>query len=195
MQEIERRYYTFDEIELKAKLAKNGFVSKGAYKFRIVQYKMPKGFRFRIRDEGTKITCTLKKEKKPFDIEYEVIVNDFKILEQMLKLLKFKPLYVFEKIREIYTVDGVECVFDHLPAMQPWFEIEAKTTSLLSKYESLLGLKKEPDRDIDPYKHFYGINRGKNKNLSFALKIKPKKDISTFYKILKKQQTMHLVNE
>ena len=75
--EIERRFYTFDRKILEEKIKEFGGVKKGMYLFQILVFIPPKSYSMlRLRDEGYRITFTLKKRGSDgYEIEDEVIVK------------------------------------------------------------------------------------------------------------------------
>jgi hypothetical protein len=62
--EIERRFYTFDRAVIEQKIKDLGGVRKGMFKFQILAFVPPAGYKLlRLRDEGHRITFTIKRLK------------------------------------------------------------------------------------------------------------------------------------
>lgn len=138
--EIEKRFFNFDRLEIEQKLKELGAVKKGIYLFKIVQYKAnPPIKTLRVRDEGFRITFTIKEKTNDYDIENEVIINNFNEMRIMINKLGYKEKYYMEKIREIYDIGESELIFDHYPGLPGYIEIEAPTeeklNELIEKFE------------------------------------------------------------
>ena len=102
-----------------------------------------------------------------------------------------------KKIREFWHIKGAkEIVFDELPGMPPFVEVDCHSKQALIKMCKLLKL--DPKKDFgerDKYNYHYGItpNRNKMESLTFknASKVLGKyitKNKGKFMKILKEQQ-------
>jgi predicted adenylyl cyclase CyaB len=151
----------------------------------------------RIRDEGDKITFTVKqKNEGTYDSEWEVIVNDYNMIDKMLTELNIKKKYEMEKYREIYvTKNGKnEIVFDHYPGLPPYMEIESSSEIELKKTMKILNLLDEtPFSAKDLYYDLFGIPKSReDSDLTFktANKLMGKcvtKNKTKFTKILKEQ--------
>jgi adenylate cyclase class 2 len=138
--EIEKRFFNFDRLEIEQKLKELDAVKKGIYLFKIVQFKAnPPIKTLRVRDEGFRITFTIKEKTNDYDIENEVIINNFNEMRIMINKLGYKEKYYMEKIREIYDIGESELIFDHYPGLPGYIEIEAPTeeklNELIGKFE------------------------------------------------------------
>jgi adenylate cyclase class 2 len=130
--EIEKRFFNFDRLNIEKKLKELGAVKKGMYLFKVVQFKGTFPIiTLRLRDEGYRITFTIKEKTNDYDLENEVIVNNFNEMRIMINKLGIKEKYSNEKIREIYNVDDAELIFDHWPGLPGYIEIEAPTEDKL----------------------------------------------------------------
>jgi adenylate cyclase class 2 len=139
--EIEKRFFNFDRLEIERILKNLGAVKKGIFLFKIIQYKSnPPIKTLRLRDEGHRITFTIKEKTNDFDLENEVIVNNFKEMRTMLNKLGHKEKYYMEKIREIYDIGDAELIFDHYPGLPGYIEIEAPTEKKLNELIEKFGL-------------------------------------------------------
>ena len=197
--EIEKRFKNFDYNEmiknfkkLRIKNTKNHVQIFSSYAG------IKKDQSIRIRDEGDKITFTVKqKNVGSYDSEWEVIVNDYNMIDRMLTELNVKKKYEMEKYREIFvTKNGKnEIVFDHYPGLPPYMEIESSTEAELKKTMKILNL---PDEDQfsakDLYYDLYGILKNReDSDLTFktANKLMGKyitKNKTKFSNILREQK-------
>jgi len=163
--EIERRFYTFDRKILEEKIKEFGGVKKGMYLFQILVFIPPKSYSMlRLRDEGYRITFTLKKRGSDgYEIEDEVIVSNFKEMRTILEKMGNKKKYFIQKIREIYDIGESELVFDHYPGLPSLIEIESPTEEeLFSLADKLNLIKDEPHKDAgDLYLECYGVTKNK----------------------------------
>ena len=126
----------------------------------------------RIRDEGVKITFTIKQKKggdRLYDTEYEVVVDNYNMIDQMIQLLGLEKLYDLHKYREIYKTNKTEIIFDHFPGLPPYMEVESKSEKELKSVMKKLGLNEENNFTAkDLYFEQYGITKDrKDASLSF----------------------------
>jgi adenylate cyclase class 2 len=132
--EIEKRFFNFDRLNIEKILKELGAVKKGIYLFKIVQFKANSPIKtLRVRDEGFRITFTIKEKTNDYDLENEVIINNFIEMRIMLNKLGYKEKYYMEKIREIYDIGESELIFDHYPGLPGYIEIESPTEDELNK--------------------------------------------------------------
>jgi predicted adenylyl cyclase CyaB len=196
--EIEKRFINFDYKTLKQKLKDNEIKKTGEYLFKLSSYEgTKKGQSIRIRDEGDKITFTIKqKNEGNYDTEWEVIINDYTMLDKMLQELNVKKRYDLHKYREIYKTKNnkSEIVFDHFPGLPPYIEIESNNEKELFKTMKLLDVNEEEDFTAkDLYFKYYGITKDRKdgtltfKNAKDVLSDLITKNKKDFLKILKVQ--------
>jgi|UniRef100_A0A6C0GZD7 adenylate cyclase class 2 len=161
--EIEKRFYTFDRKILNDKINELGGIKKGMFNFQIMTFIPPEGYSvLRLRDEGHRVTFTLKqKGSDGYELENEVIVNNFNEMKTILEKMGNKKKYFIQKIREIYNIGNSELVFDHYPGLPGYIEIESSSEEELFNLADKLGLvKDEPHRDAgDLYFEIYGITK------------------------------------
>jgi adenylate cyclase class IV len=162
--EIEKRFKNFDYKEIKEIFKSNNIDKVGGLLFKISNYHGVKEKQFvRVRDEGNKITFTIKqRNNNGYDTEYEVIVNNYEIINSMLLQLKLKKKYDMHKYREIYITQDKknEIIFDHYPGLEPFMEIESRTEQDLNNLMKLLGLSDESIfTPKDLYYEYYGIRK------------------------------------
>ncbi len=110
----------------------------------------------RVRDEGDYIALSLKSfdadaERAIESVrELEVKVSDFGIMVQMLELLGYAKSLYMENYREIWKLKDSLVMFDELPGIEPFIEIEGPSKISVENVAALLGL------DMD--KAMYGSN-------------------------------------
>ena len=170
--EIEKRFKNFNYDEIITILKKNNFNRIGVYLYKISNY-LPYNqdnqdkLSIRVRDEGTQTTFTIKQRKtNDYDIENQVIIDNYDTLNIMLEQLKFKKINETQKYREIYISQDKknEISFDNHPALPPFMEIESINEDELFKTMNLLGLSEEPFfTPSDIYFENYGITKNRKK--------------------------------
>jgi len=198
--EIEKRFFNFDRLEIEKILKELGAVKKGIYLFKIVQFKAnPPIKTLRVRDEGFRITFTIKEKTNDYDIENEVIINNFNEMRIMINKLGFKEKYYMEKIREIYDIGESELIFDHYPGLPGYIEIEAPTEDELN--ELIKNFKLDPNEKFGNfsimYKELYqtGVDDLGYLNISFdnvneTVKPLVNKNMDLFEKIVEGQKKL-----
>ncbi len=195
--EIERRFVNMEYETIKKRIKSLKGVYRGTYLFRIVSFQPVNSLKIlRIRDEGFRKTFTIKEKTDKYDIENEVIIDNFDEMRIILNKLGFKEKYEQEKIREIYDVNDCEVIFDSYPGLKPYMEIEApsekKLNSLINKLE--LDMNEEKDYYDNIYLREYGIPfeiTKKNftfKNANKLFKPSIKKNLKKFNEILNEQK-------
>ena len=172
--EIELKFFSFDRKILNEKIKELGGVKKGMYHFKVVNFYPPIPYNtLRVRDEGHRITFTIKEKQKSagdirsYDIENEVNISNYQEMRTMLNKIGFKENYSLEKIREIYDIGESELVFDHYPGLPSYIEIESPTEEELFDLAKKLGLilgEKQMDAG-DLYLEIYGITKDRPINI------------------------------
>jgi adenylate cyclase class 2 len=202
--EYEYKFNFNDDITeeyLRKKLKKMKAIHYDPIIFMIKVYNHPikKDMYIRLRDEGYKKTFTIKQNlNAKFVDEYEIIINNIDIAEQMLLILGCIKKYEVEKIREIYKYDEIEIVLDSLPGLPTFFEIEAPSLKELNNFCKELNIDiTKHDDDKLTYDNLYGLNKNRNingnltfnnaKNMFLPIINKNKK---LFISILKKQKKL-----
>jgi len=128
-------------IKLGAKLIKPEFIQK-----RIV-FNLPQGHEIenawlRIRDEGNKITMSLKVldgDKIYNQKETMLEVDNFKEAEKLLTLIGCKKKAFQESKRELWNLNGVEVTIDEWPFLEPFVEVEGRSEKDVKKMSNKLG--------------------------------------------------------
>ncbi len=167
--EIEKRFKNFDYKTIKQLLEKANINKVGGQLFHLTSYVPLKPHQtIRTRSEGDKITFTIKQKANKddkYDIEYEVNVSDYDMINKILEQLDIKKRYHLEKFREIYADSNNEVIFDHFPGLGPYMEIESKTEPDLFGTMKKLGLEEEENFTAkDLYWVHYGITKERKDN-------------------------------
>jgi adenylate cyclase class 2 len=162
--EVEKAYFTFDEAEVRKKLAAAGATHAGLNLFRLNQYVPPEGVKsVRVRDEGHRVTMTVKKKTDTsFDMESEVTINSFDGGVDVLNALGLRKKYYLEKLRDIYKVGDAEVVFDTYPGLPPYIEVEGPDEARVDSVAASLGLSPNDPQDKgagEMYAELYGITK------------------------------------
>lgn len=194
--EIEKRFKNFNYKTLKKLFEEYNIKKNGGYLFNVTIFiPLKENQIIRTRNEGHKITFTIKEKTNTYDKEWEVNVNDQNIINEMLSHLGIKKAYTLEKFREIYKDDNNELVFDHYPGLEPYLEIESNSEDNLFKMMKNLNLESESKFNAkELYYQEYGISKERPDNdLTFenALEMFDSfitKNKDKFIKILKHQQ-------
>jgi adenylate cyclase class 2 len=139
--EYEYTFRKYDKNNVIKKLKKIGAKKFGHFIFRVIIFQHPDKSNdsyIRIRDEGHKITLTIKTKSKntQFSNENEIIIDNFDVAEKMLYLLGCTKKYHYEKMREIWKLKNSEIIFDIAPGITEMMEIESPTKKIL---DSIVG--------------------------------------------------------
>jgi len=89
-----------------------------------------KGGWLRVRDEGDKITMSLKVidgDKIEDQKEINVTVDNYENARSLLQLMGCKEKAYQESKRELWSLDDVEITIDEWPFLEPFVEIEGKS--------------------------------------------------------------------
>ncbi|MBP9772190.1 MAG: CYTH domain-containing protein [Candidatus Pacebacteria bacterium] len=99
----------------------------------------------RVRDEGDKITMSIKQLAKHDEIsdqkEVELTVSSFETGIEMLRLIGCEEKAFQETKRELWELDGVQITIDEWPFLQPFIEIEGQTEEVVRTVSEKLGYK------------------------------------------------------
>ena len=158
--EIEKRYDNIDLDEVHKLLKKMG-AKREINLFRIYTYKnKEENYRVRLRDEGNKITFTVKRRKKnnKFDTEWEVEISNLETAKEMLEILSIKLGGPVEKIREAFHYKKSEIAIDYQVLNEPHLEIESPNEKELKSIEKKLKLNNKSNNEYVNPVDFYGIN-------------------------------------
>ena len=165
----------------------------------------------RVRDEGEKITMTVKTNlKNKYVDEYEININDFNEADKILTLLGCKKHYEIHKLREKWEYRKCkEIVFDTYPAAEPYVEIECNNEKEIKEVLKDLDLNTNLKNYLNTnqvsnfYLNEYGIKQVKKlQDLTFTTASKVlgnrvNKNKKLFNERLNKQRKKHIkqINE
>jgi adenylate cyclase class 2 len=151
--EIEVKFLNIDIDEIRAKLkAAGAHLEQPMRLMRRALIEQPehreeRSF-IRIRDQGDKVTLTLKKRSKGTSKiddtqEIEVDVSNFEDTVELFRLTGWPPVTYQENRRETWVLGDAEVVIDEWPWLQPQIEIEAETEVSVQAAATKLGLQWE----------------------------------------------------
>jgi len=130
--EYEATFTNIDKDEVRERLRQAGAVLvKPEFLQKRVVFNLPNNDPnswLRVRDEGDKITMSLKKvEGSNIQDQKETCftVSDFEEAREFLHLLGCQYKSYQETKRELWTLDGAEITIDEWPYLEPFVEIEA----------------------------------------------------------------------
>lgn len=147
--EFEAKFTGVDIAQLRARLASLGaqlLQSETLYKRAVFDPPTAlanKGFYGRVRDEGDKITMSLKSAGKVTTIdqqkEIELVVTSFESAIEMFLSLGFEQKAYQETKREKWQLAGAEICIDSWPFLDTFVEIEAGSEQQVKDVASQLG--------------------------------------------------------
>lgn len=168
--EVERRYRDFDESTVRRLLGDRA----DQRLLRAVYFEPPPDLVvLRVRSEQSPGAHTaaiaVKDRTKPYPVETELPIPTLEEGVDLLQKMGHKQLRTIEKIREIYNYKGTEVVFDHMPGLPPYIEIEAPDEITLDAAQEALGLRVEPPfGPAQLYQAEYDTQRGDLSLATFA---------------------------
>ena len=141
--EVEKDVIRKKLLEVGAVLVRPEFLQKRVVFRMPVGHEIPGGW-VRVRDEGDKITMSLKvidgshieNQKEIF-----VTVSDFEEATHLLLTLGCTRKSYQETKRELWKVDDVEVMIDEWPFLRPFVEIEGKSEAAVRRIAEKLGFE------------------------------------------------------
>ncbi|MEK9131227.1 MAG: CYTH domain-containing protein, partial [Patescibacteria group bacterium] len=134
---------TFTEVDVEwvrgrlktvgAALVKPNFLQKRVV-FNFPKGNEVKGGWARVRDEGDKVTMSVKivdGDKITDQKEAQIVVDDFDGAVSLLTMVGCIPKAYQETRRELWTLDGVEITIDEWPFLPPFVEIEGASEEVV----------------------------------------------------------------
>lgn len=102
----------------------------------------------RVRDEGDKVTMSLKiiGERIADQHEYCFVADSMEEGEKFLRLIGAEEKSRQEKRRETWALNGCEVVIDEWPFLEPLAEIEGKSEVAVLETVALLGFQEQDCR-------------------------------------------------
>jgi adenylate cyclase class 2 len=148
--EYEATFANIDKNEIRGRLEKAGAeLVKPEFMQKRVVFNLPKGHEInggwlRVRDEGDKITMSLKVVTSGgIDNQKEICLNvdSFENAALFLKSIGCKPKGDGhqESMREIWMLDGVEICIDEWPFLEPFVEVEGEGEEKVKQISEKLG--------------------------------------------------------
>ncbi|MCX5923701.1 MAG: CYTH domain-containing protein [Candidatus Dependentiae bacterium] len=146
--EFEAKFFVnFDKIKTKMKdLGGNPLRSRGLMRRFIFQDKENLNQWIRVRDELEYVALTLKsfdpsaKDSIESVKELEIRVSDFEKTAEIFECLGYKKSLYMENYREIWSLQDCLVMFDELPGIEPFIEIEGPNKHSVEHIVSILGL-------------------------------------------------------
>ena len=140
--EYEATYINVNKDEVRKKLKDSGaslikpeFIQK-RIPFELPLEKRSKGKWLRVRDEGDKITLSLKEvngDKIEDQKEICLKIDNFDEAVELLKLIGCEPKSYQENRRELWKLDNVEITIDEWPFLEPHVEVEGSSEEEVKK--------------------------------------------------------------
>ena len=135
-----------DEVRAKlkdidAKLVKSEFLQKRVV-FNLPKDNEIKGGWMRVRDEGDKITMSLKivdGDKIHDQKEICLKIDNFDNAVQLLEMLGCQKKAYQESKRELWLISDVEVTIDEWPFLEPFVEVEGKSEEIVKIVSEKLG--------------------------------------------------------
>lgn len=146
--EYEATYPNIDKDDVRGRLKEAGAtLVRPEYVQKRVVFNLPSGLHIkggwlRVRDEGNRITMSLKiVDGKGIKSQREILleVNNFDRAEELLMLLGAPKKAYQENKRELWTLCGVEVTIDEWPFLEPFVEIEGESEDVVKKISETLG--------------------------------------------------------
>jgi len=146
--EYEAKFLNIDKDKIRAELKEIGarLVQAEVLQKRVV-FELPKGHEIkggwlRVRDEGDKITMSLKVvdgEKIKNQKEVCLKINNFNEAVSFLLLIGCIKKAYQETKRETWSFDGIEITIDEWPFLEPFIEIEGESEEKVKSFCEKIG--------------------------------------------------------
>lgn len=146
--EYEATFTNIDKEEIRTRLKSIGAnLVKPEFLQKRIVFRFPtgheiKGGWLRVRDEGDKVTMSLKivdGDKIENQKEVCLIVNDFNEAVNLLNLVGCDQKSYQETKRELWLLDEVEITIDEWPFLEPLVEIEGKSEKVVRQVAEKMG--------------------------------------------------------
>lgn len=148
--EIEAKFFIADKEAMRDILRRNGMAcTKPERLMRRCNFQFSTDFSAgkkwaRIRDEGNKITMTVKEitdiNSAAGTLESEIIIDNFDKGCAILTACGLHRMSLHENKRETWSIDGAEITIDSWPDLDPILEIEAESVERLAEICTALTL-------------------------------------------------------
>ncbi len=146
--EFEATFIDVDKDEMREKLKGLGAeLKREEYMQKRVVFNLPRGHAIkggwlRVRDEGDKVTMSLKVidgDKIEDQKEVYLEVSSFAQAELLLTSIGCERKAYQESKRELWVIDDVEVTIDEWPFLEPYVEVEGKTKEIVKEVSKKLG--------------------------------------------------------
>ncbi len=146
--EYEATFTNINKDEVRQKLAEIGAVLvKKEYLQKRVVFELPAGHEInggwlRVRDEGDKITMSLKivdGNQIHNQQEAQLIINDFEAGRQFLLGIGCQERAYQENTRELWKVGETEITIDEWPFLEPFVEVEGVSEEVVKDVAAQMG--------------------------------------------------------
>lgn len=146
--EYEATFLNINKDGMRERLKKAGaLLVRSEYVQKRIPFHLPKEKRslgkwLRVRDEGNKITLSLKiidGEKIEDQKELCLEVDNFDNAVQLLELIGCEPKSYQETKRELWKLDNVEITIDEWPFLEPFVEVEGKGEEEVKRVSEKIG--------------------------------------------------------
>ena len=150
--EYEATFTNINKDVMRAKLETSGAsLIRPEYLQKRAVFELPKGNEIkggwlRVRDEGDRITLTLKVVRGAgIESQKEILleVNDFDQAERLLTMIGCRKTAYQESRRELWKLDGAEITLDEWPFLEPLVEIEGNSEDQVKDIAARLGFSYE----------------------------------------------------
>ncbi len=174
--EFEATFTDITKADARARLKKAGAkLVRAEYLQKRAVFNLPKGHEIkggwlRVRDEGNKITMSLKivdGDKIENQKETQLTVNSFEEAVTLLESIGCMKKAYQESKRELWELDNTEITIDKWPFLEPFVEIEGKSEEQVKKVAEKLGFDytKAKFCAVDTlYSEKYGISEDRINN-------------------------------
>ena len=146
--EYEATFLDIDKDEMRQKLKDAGAVLiRPEFLQRRIPFHLPKEKRakdiwLRVRDEGDKVTLSLKHiygDKIDVQKELCVVVDSFNNAVELLELIGCEQKSYQETKRELWRLDNVDITIDEWPFLEPFVEVEGKSEKEVKEVSEKIG--------------------------------------------------------
>jgi adenylate cyclase class 2 len=148
--EYEAKFTSIGKDDMRQRLAKAGAkLIRPEYLQKRIPFHLPTEKRskdawLRVRDEGNKITMSLKiidGDKIENQKEICLEISNFNDAVELLKSIGCEPKSYQESKRELWKLDGVDITIDEWPFLEPFIEVEGVSEDAVKKVSEKLGFR------------------------------------------------------
>lgn len=146
--EYEATFPNINKDEIRQRLKESGAdLTRPEFMQKRVTLNLPEGHEIkggwlRVRDEGEKITMTLKVvDGDKIENQKEIIlkIDDFEEAVKFLETMGCQKKSYQETKREIWILDDVEIAIDEWPFLEPYVEVEGKSEEAVKAVSEKIG--------------------------------------------------------